>query len=202
MSLGDALFTTTQQRLLGLLYGSPDRSYYTNEIVRWAGVGKGSLTRELSRLHGAGIVTLTPVGNQIHYQANSECPIYHELVAIVRKTFGIADYIRAELMPLASSITSAFIYGSIAKGNAHTSSDIDLMLIGDGLSYSEVMERMILIEARLGRTINPTLYTNIDWQTKLEAGNSFVQRVSQQAKIQIIGSEPGEPKDGQSGQPR
>jgi len=198
MSLGNALFTTTQQRLLGLLYGNPDRSYYTNEIARWAQVGKGSLVRELTRLQGAGIISIRPIGNQTHYQANPECPIFSELVAIVRKTLGIADHIRAELAPFSSRICWAFIYGSIAKGNAHTSSDIDLMLIGDGLSYSEVMERMILLEARLARTINPTLYTTADWLAKLDAGNSFVQRVWQQEKIQIIGSDPEEPKDGQS----
>lgn len=198
MSLGDALFTTTQQRLLGLLYGHPERSYYTNEIARWAQVGKGSLTRELARLQGAGIINVKPVGNQTHYQANPNCPIYNELVAIVRKTFGITDHLRAELAPFSSRLQWAFIYGSIAKDSAHISSDIDLMLIGDGLSYSEVMERMILLEARLGRTINPTLYTIADWQAKLDAGNSFVQRVSQQPKIHIMGSDPGVPTDGQS----
>jgi len=202
MLLADALFTTTQQRLLGLLYGHPDQSFYTNEIVRRAQGGKGGLTRELGRLSTAGIITATRIGNQIHYQANAECPIYPELLALVRKTFGIADPVRLALTDLFPKLRRAFIYGSIAKGNAHTSSDIDLMLIGDDISYSEVMERMIPLEAQLGRTINPTLYTPADWQAKLEAGHSFVQRVDQQEKIEIIGSDSGEAKDGHSRQPR
>ncbi|WP_341960062.1 nucleotidyltransferase domain-containing protein [Pseudomonas sp. RC10] len=188
MSIADALFTTTQQRLLSLLYGHPEKSFYTNEIRRWAKVGTGSMTRELERLRSAGILTATRLGNQIHYQANAECTVYQELIAIVRKTFGIADHLRLELSPLADRIQRAFIYGSIAKGSANTSSDIDLMLIGDGISYSDVMERMIPLEELLGRTINPTLYTPADWQAKLDAGNSFVVRVSQQEKIDIIGS--------------
>jgi predicted nucleotidyltransferase len=188
MSIADALFTTTQQRLLGLLYGHPEKSFYTNEIRRWAQVGTGSMTRELERLRSAGLLTATRQGNQIHYQANAECPIYQELIAIVRKTFGIADHLRRELMPFSEHIRRAFIYGSIAKGNANTSSDIDLMLIGDGVTYSEVMERMMPLEELLGRTINPTLYTPADWQAKLDAGNSFVVRVSQQEKIDVIGS--------------
>ncbi|WP_447651910.1 nucleotidyltransferase domain-containing protein [Pseudomonas abietaniphila] len=187
MSIGDALFTTTQQRLLGLLYGNPERSFYTNEIGRWAKVGRGSMVRELERLHSAGLLTATRQGNQIHYQANPANPVFGELVAIVRKTFGIADYLRQELMPFADRIERAFVYGSIAKGTANTSSDIDLMLIGEGISYSEVMERMIPLEELLGRTINPTLYTPADWQAKLEAGNSFVVRVAEQDQIEIIG---------------
>ena len=187
MSIGDALFTTTQQRLLGLLYGSPERSFYTNEIARWAQVGKGSMVRELDRLHASGLLTATRQGNQVHYQANPLSPIYSELVAIVRKTFGIADHLRLELMPFADRIHWAFIYGSIAKGNANTSSDIDLMLIGEGISYSEVMERMIPLEKSLSRTINPTFYTPAAWQAKLDAGNSYVVRVAEQEKIDVIG---------------
>lgn len=189
MSIGDALFTTTQQRLLGLLYGHPDRSFYNNEIRRWAQVGTGSMMRELERLRSAGLITATRQGNQIHYQANPQSPVYQELLSIVRKTFGIANQLKLELTPFAGRIQRAFIYGSIAKGNANTSSDIDLMLIGEGISYSEVMERMIPLEELLGRTINPTLYTPSDWQAKLEAGNSFVVRVAEQEKINVMGSD-------------
>lgn len=147
------------------------------------------MIRELEKLHSAGLITATRQGNQVHYQANAENPIYQELIAIVRKTFGIADQLRRELAPFADRIQRAFIYGSIAKGTANTSSDIDLMLIGEDVSYSDVMERMIPLEALLGRTINPTLYTPADWQAKREAGNSFVVRVAGQEKIDVIGSD-------------
>jgi predicted nucleotidyltransferase len=195
-SLGNALFTTTQQKVLGLLYGKPDESFFTNEIVRWAQVGKGSLVRELTRLHGAGIISIRKQGNQIHYQANPDCPIYQELIGIVRKTFGIAELIRLALSPIEDQLSWAFIYGSIAKGNEKATSDIDLMLIGDALQYGDIMELLIPLEEQTGRTINPTLYTPKDWQTKLELANSFVLRVEQQEKIDIIGSNPKEPKDG------
>ncbi len=75
------------------------------------------------------------------------------------KTFGIAEPLRQALQPFAEQITWAFVYGSIAKDQANASSDIDLMLIGEGLHYSEVMERLIPMEEQLGRVLNPTLYT-------------------------------------------
>jgi hypothetical protein len=131
LPLSDALFTLTQQKVLGLLYGKPDQSFYANEIARWAKVGKGSLMRELDRLHRAGVLTLNRQGNQTHYQANAECPIYGELLGIVRKTFGIGEQLQATLAPLADHLVWAFIYGSIAKGSDHAGSDIDLMLIGE-----------------------------------------------------------------------
>ena len=197
LSLSDALFTSTQQKVLGLLYGKPDRSYYANEIARWAQVGKGSLMRELDRLQRAGVLTMTRIGNQTHYQANVDCPIFVELLGICRKTFGIAEPLRQALQPFTDHIVWAFVYGSIAKGQANVSSDIDLMLIGEGLHYSEVMERLMPMEEQLGRTINPTLSPTDDWIAKQEAQNNFVVRVAQQDKINLMGNNPAEAKDGQ-----
>ncbi|MCQ4348026.1 helix-turn-helix domain-containing protein [Pseudomonas stutzeri] len=188
--LSDALFTATQRKVLGLLYGNPQQSFYANEIARHAQVGKGSLMRELERLQRAGILTLTRQGNQTHYQANPDCPIHAELLGIVRKTFGIAEPLRAALAPLAEQLTWAFVYGSLAKGSEHAGSDIDLMLIGDGLSYAELMERLLPVEEQLRRTINPTLYTPDEWQARKAAGNSFVLRVAEQDKIELIGRDP------------
>lgn len=204
LSLSEALFTATQQKVLGLLFGKPDRSFYANEIARWAQVGKGSLMRELGRLQRAGILIMTRLGNQTHYQANPDCPIYAELLGITRKTFGIAEPLIDALQPFAEQLAWAFVYGSIAKNQANASSDIDLMLIGEGLHYSEVMERLLPLEEHLSRTLNPTLYTPEDWAAKLAAENSFVMRVAQQDKINLMGENPLESKDGQqreSGEP-
>lgn len=89
MFIGDALFTKSQQKVLGLLYGRPDKSFYTNEIVRWANMGKGTICRELTRFVASGVLTILPVGNQRHYQANTECSLYPELCSLVRKMYGI-----------------------------------------------------------------------------------------------------------------
>ncbi len=184
---GDALFSKTQQKVLGLLFGKPEQSYYTNEIVRHAGLGKGTVMRELERLEAAGLVQLSKQGNQIHYQANATCPIFNELVAITRKTFGIGDTIKSLLEPLQSKIHSAFIYGSIAKNTANAASDIDVMLIGENLSYGAIMELLEPAEHQLGRTINPSIYTPEDFHTKLAAANHFLTRIMEQPRIQILG---------------
>lgn len=198
LSMGAALFSSTQQKVLGLLFGMPDRSFYANEIARRSGLGKGTIMRELERLKGAGILAMTRVGNQTHYRANPECPIYHELLGIICKTSGIAEPIRMALQVFADALIWAFVYGSIAKGEAHAQSDVDVLLIGDQLSYSEVMEHLLPVEELLGRTINPVLYTLDDWQAKRAAGNSFVVRVEAQDKVDLIGRNPSENRDGQA----
>lgn len=187
--LGDALFTKTQQKVLGLLFGSPDRSFYANEIVRLAAAGTGAVQRELTRLSEAGLLTAKRVGNQKHYQASRESPLYQELRSIVVKTFGLADVLREALSGTARRIEVAFIYGSVARGSDTASSDIDLLIVGRDLSYAEVAGALSRAETALGRKVTPTIYSPREIRAKLEAKNAFLRKVTAQPKILLIGSD-------------
>lgn len=187
--LGAALFGKTQRRVLGLLFGNPDRSYFLNEIVRLAESGIGAVHRELAALEAAGLVTATRSGKQRHYQANRQSPIFEELRGIVVKTFGVADALRREVAAFAPRIRAAFVYGSIAKGTDTAGSDVDLMVISEKLSYPELFSAATRAEEQLGRKVNPTVMTPRELQRKLDARNAFAKRVLEQPKIFIIGSE-------------
>jgi predicted nucleotidyltransferase len=186
--LADALFTKTQKNVLQLLYGRPDRSFYTKEILRLTGMGVHTIKRELDRMVEAGILTLNSVGNQKHYQANPACPLYEELISIVKKTVGVADVLRDALEPLKKNILVAFVYGSMAKGQEKAQSDIDLMLIGNELSYTELMGLLIPAQEIIKRPINPTVYSRKEFQKKVIQGNNFLERVLEQDKLLIIGN--------------
>ena len=187
-NIADTLFSKTQQKVIGLLFGQPDRSFYLNEIVRIAGMGKGTIKRELDKMTSSGLLTMNKVGNQSHYQANASSPVFKELRSISRKTFGIADLIHQALADSSLAIEYAFIYGSIAKNTDDASSDIDLMIIGDDLAYGDVMSSLMGIEKELQRTINPSIYTAEAFRQKLAQGSSFVNRVMEQEKIVIMGN--------------
>lgn len=186
-SIGDALFTKTQQKVLGLLFGKPDKSFYTNEIMRWVDMGRGTVSRELERLVGAELLFVTKEGNQNHYQANANSPVYKELVSIVKKSFGLADEIKQALISLDDKIEVAFIYGSISKGLDTAASDVDLMLVGHALIYGDIIELLLPVEDTLQRAINPTIYSKADFVTKYKEDNSFIMRVMEQPKIMIKG---------------
>lgn len=188
-SIAKALFSRTQQRVLGLLYGQPQTRFYTNEIMRRANMGRGTIRRELTRLVDAGILSTMRQGNQVYYQANPECPVYPELLGIVRKTFGVADIIREALRPLDEKIRLAFVYGSMAKGTDSHTSDIDLMIIGEALAYSDVMDRLLPLEKELMRPVNPTVYSLEEFRSKLAAGNGFLNRVMEQPRLWVKGSD-------------
>ncbi|MDM0115553.1 nucleotidyltransferase domain-containing protein [Variovorax sp. J22R133] len=185
--LGDALFTTTQQRVLGYLFGQPERSFFAKELINLTGSGSGAVQRELKHLADSGLLTITPVGNQKHYQANPTAPIYDELCGIVRKTFGLAGPLREALEPLREQIEAAFVFGSVAKKSDTAASDIDLMLISDDLSYGELFLALDEVSSRLGRTVNPTIMTGRELMQKHKNKESFVERVMAQPKLWVIG---------------
>lgn len=187
--VADALFSKVQQRVLGVLFGSPERSFYANEIIGLARSGTGAVQRELARLEAAGIVTTTRVGNQKHYQANAKSPLYEELRGVARKTFGLTNVLRAALQPIAYDITAAFVYGSIAKGLDTATSDIDVLVVSDRVSYSELLALLEAVSARLGRKIAPTIYSADEFRARMKSRNSFVVRILEQPKLWLIGGE-------------
>jgi len=188
-SLADALFSRTQQRVLGLLFGQPDRSFYATEMIGLVGAGSGAVQRELARLEQSGLVTVRRLGTQKHYQANPDSPLFAELCAIARKTVGLAEPLREALAPLARKIVAAFVYGSIAKRQDTAASDIDLMVVSDTLTYADVFGVLEPVQVRLGRTINPTVYSRKELAQRVKKRNAFVTRVLAQPKIWVIGSE-------------
>jgi predicted nucleotidyltransferase len=192
-SLADALFSTTQQRVLGFLFGQPERSFYATELIGLAGAGSGAVQRELARLEQSGLVTVRRLGTQKHYQANPESPLFNELVGIARKTVGLAEPLREALAPLASRVIAAFVYGSVAKRRDTAASDIDLMVVSDSLTYADVFGALEPLTARLGRTINPTVYSRRELAKRRKEDNAFVTRVLAQDKVWIVGAEDGLP---------
>ena len=143
ISLSNALFSKVQQRVLALIFGRPDRSFYTSEIVRNVDSGTGAVERELSRLQRSGLVSVERIGNQKHYRANPQSPIFAELQSLVIKTVALTEPLRKSLEPCADKIKAAFVYGSVAKGTDTARSDIDLMVIGEELNYSELYTALL-----------------------------------------------------------
>jgi len=188
-SLADALLTKTQQRVLGVLFGSPERSFYASELIRDAGTGSGAAQRELARLEAGGLIATRRIGHQKHYQANPASPLFSELRNIVLKTVGLAEPLRDALKPLSSAIRAAFVYGSVAKATDQAGSDIDLMIISDSLTYGEVFGALERLMRTVGRKINPTVYTAAEFSKRARKENAFVTRVLRQPKVWVIGSD-------------
>lgn len=188
-ALADVLFTPVQQRVLGLLFGQPQRRFQSAELIRLAGAGTGAVHRLLTRLAATGLLQVETVGNQKFYRANERAPVYAELVGLVRKTVGLAVPLRMALEPLAPRISAAFVYGSVAKGTDRGDSDIDLMVIADDLDYAALYAALPAAEAALARPVSPSLMTREEWRRKRAEADSFAARIAAQPRLLVIGSD-------------
>ena len=186
-SLANALFPKVRQRVLSVLFRTPDRSFYANEVISLAQSGTGAVQRELANLAQAGLITVTKLGNQKHFQANAQSPLYAELRSLVLKTVGLADVLRNALAPMAAGIRSAFVYGSMASQQDTAKSDVDVLLVSQTLSYADVFAALESASQQLKRNINPTLYTPDEFARRLNQDHAFITRVMNQPKIWLIG---------------
>ena len=187
LSVADALFTKSRQRVLALIFGNPGRTFYANELIALAGSGSGAVQRELAKLERAGLVVVRRVGNQKHYRVNVDAPVFAPLRDLILKTSGLADVLRASLASIGGRIRAAFVYGSVAMKRDTAVSDIDLMIISDDLSYADLFTILEDASKRLGRTVNPTIYSRPELARRIRRQNSFVTRVLKQPRIWLIG---------------
>lgn len=186
--IGEVLFGRTRRAVLALLYGHADEEFYLRQIIRAAGVGQGSMQRELEQLVGSGLVLRRTLGRQVYFKANPDSPVYKELRSLLLKTAGVADVLREALASLAARIDVAFVYGSVARGDERRASDVDVMVIGDA-SFAEVSQALGPAQDRLGREVNPTVYTPSELRKKFAARHHFVRSVAQRDKVFLFGNE-------------
>jgi hypothetical protein len=158
-SLADALFTQTQQRVLSLIFGQPERAFSISELIDLAGSGSGAVQRELSRLVASKLIVADVVGRHKRYRANAAAPIFEELCTIIKKTVGVPEQLRRSLAPLATRIRFAVLFGSVAA------------------------------ERALGRHVSPTLYTSEEFRRRRDAHQPFLSRVLQGDHVMLVGSE-------------
>jgi len=189
LSVANALFSKVQQRVLALIFGHPERSFYVSEIVRSVRSGTGAVERELSRLQRSGLVSLERIGNQKHYRANRSSPVFEELQSLVVKTVALTEPLARTLAPYADRIKAAFVFGSVAKGADTADSDIDLIVIGEALSYTDLYAALQNAETVLRRKVSPIFLAPAEWRRKASRKGSFISTMSAQPKIFIIGSD-------------
>ena len=189
VSIADALFTQTQQRVLSVLFGNTARSYYGSEIIGRAQIGSGAVQRELARLEASGLITSERIGNQRHYRANERSPVFEPLRDLVLRTTGLADVLREALAPFASKLVAAFVFGSIARREDTASSDVDLFVVSDNLTFADLFGALEDARRQLGREVNPIVHSRLEVATLRRKKNSFIARVMEQPKIWIYGDE-------------
>lgn len=172
----DALFPTIRQEVLTSTLLQPERWWYLSELARFLRTTPSSLQRELSSLVQAGILKTQVEGRRVYFRAERRSPIFNDLSSLLEKTSGVAATLREALAPHTDNIKSAFLYGSVARGEERATSDVDLMLIGS-IRLAELAPDLRRAETRLGREINVGLYSVPEFRAKIKHDDHFLTSV-------------------------
>lgn len=177
----------TRAKVIEWLFMHPDEKFYVRQLSVLLELDSTNLGKELDRLYNLGIVSRSRSGNQKHYSANQDCPIYVDLRNIVIKTGGVADRLKSLLKPITDNIEIAFVYGSIASGSFSKSSDLDLMVVGD-ISHLELVSHLRKAGQEIGREVNASCFSRSEFADKLRE-KGFIWRISNGEKIFVIGGD-------------
>jgi predicted nucleotidyltransferase len=186
--LGDALFGRVRGRVLALFFGHPQQEFYTRQVIQAVGAGQGAVQRELKDLSAAGMLIRARRGREVYYRANPQCPIYAELVRLMLKTLGLADTLRAALADIGREVRIAFVYGSMASGTSGVRSDVDVMVVGQA-SFAQVVAALAPTQDVLGREVNPSVYSIVEFRGRAAQGDHFVTSVLREPKLFLIGGQ-------------
>lgn len=184
----NALFPRTRQAILSAVMLRPDKWWYLTDLAKHLRVSPSSLQRELASLVNGDLLISRKDGKRVYYKVNQNCPIVEELQTIFVKTSGIADVINSSLKRFSGRIELAFIYGSIARMEELSTSDVDLMIVGD-VGLADLVPGLRRAEKALSREINPTIYSSKEFLQRREVGDSFINTVMSDGKIFLKGND-------------
>ena len=182
----EALFPEVRAKMLAAVFAQPDREWYLTELARSLGSQPSSLQRELEALGKAGILEQRRDGRRVYVKADRSSPVFADLRGLLEKTAGVIPVLRGELETLGESIYLAFVYGSIARSEETSASDIDLMVVGTA-GLSDLIPPLRNSERILGRPVNPSVYSSEEFQERARSRNHFLTTVLKGAKQFVKG---------------
>ncbi|MGD0831924.1 MAG: nucleotidyltransferase domain-containing protein [Terracidiphilus sp.] len=183
----DALFPVIRSGLLAATMLQPQRWWFMSELARHMGTTPSSLQRELESLAAAGLLERRQDGKRSYFRANSASPLYADLRGLLEKTRGLVPALSAALKPFGTRIESAFLYGSIARGEEHAGSDVDLAIVGT-LRQIDLLPALRKLEDRFHREVNVTLFSPEEFRARLSAGDHFLRSVLKGKTILLKGA--------------
>lgn len=185
----DALFPRTRQAVLGSLLVHSGKWWYISDLARHLDTTPSSLQRELAQLAAAEILLTRKDGNRVYFKADTENPMYPELRRLMEKTSGFVGVLRQTLFAnTAPRIAVAFVFGSTARGQEDSVSDIDLLIVG-GVTLEGITPKLRRAEKRLGREISAIVFRPDEFAEKIRAGNHFLKAVLEKEKLFVVGAQ-------------
>jgi len=185
--LSEILSSNVRADIFRLLFGVNDSELHMREIERRSGYAIGTIQTELKKLLRLDLVIKRKDGNRTYYRANKNHPLFLDIQRLVLKTVGLVDVLHNKLKNN-REILIAFVFGSIARQREMAESDVDLFVVGD-LGLRKLVGLLSGVSDKIGREINPHVFTVKELRKRLTEKDHFITRVFDEPKIFILGND-------------
>jgi predicted nucleotidyltransferase len=188
MPLTDLFRSPALARLLVHFSLHPDRALHFRALLRHTNLGIRSLQTELRRLERLGLVRREQRDRKVVYVPESGHPGWRAIREMVARFSDPAEILDDALQPI-QGIEAAFIFGSFARGDVRPDSDVDAMVIGEGLDSTELGRAALSSSVLLNRDVHILRHSWDSLSDRVERGSPFVRSVLAGPKRWIVGEE-------------
>lgn len=186
-SLASMFPSMAMARLVVFFAVHPGGRYHVRELSRTTRLSSASLQFELRRLAEMGALRREDEGIRACYRADESHPAWRAWMLLLRSSARPADVLREALVD-APGLDAAFVFGSSARGDARTDSDVDVFLVGSEEGRAAAGRRLSEAELLVGRALDVTGYDAGELQARIRSGNAFVRRVLAEPRAWLRGN--------------
>jgi len=172
------------KELLNYFFLHPEDGLFVNEISRKLDLDKRNLVKKLKELEEEDILKSESRGNQKTYSINRSFPLFNEYKRIVFKTIGIENKLR-EILKTVEGVEKAYLFGSYARNDLDTHSDIDLLVIGEHKAIS-LQKQINKMQKRIDREINIVNMDKKEFNDRKKRKDAFIEVVLREKHIEVI----------------
>jgi predicted nucleotidyltransferase len=179
------LRSKARRKLLAYYFANPAARLHLRDLAGRLNVDPSNLSKELGRLEREGLFRADVNGRQKYFQLNRSYPLFNEVRSIVAKTIGLVPLIGESLKKI-EGIEEAYLYGSFARGQQDSASDIDVLVIGTprGEALAESVRKL---ERQLGREINYTVLSEKEFGARRTRKDAFLANIWHNKRVCLIG---------------
>ena len=175
----------------------PEYTPHGRALMRETGLRARSMQQELARMERLGLVTQEHrADHRVYVRSVLTHPAWLSLHALVRAYATPTDILRITVAGIAD-IAVAFVFGSVARGEADEQSDCDVFVVtapGTTVDGKHAVVRALAVQTSdtsraLGREVSFVVYRLEDLQRRLAVPNGFASRVLTGSKLFVRGSD-------------
>jgi len=163
----DALFSSSQARVLRFLARHSGRAFFEREIVEGTGVSRSAVNLATRALHQTGLLLCEKRGRMRFFSADDHHPFVRQ--------FKVLDTL-AQLEPLLQALRSfarqVILFGSCAEGTNTPESDVDLFIL-----TPQREQVMMLVRRYAARSIQPIVVDTQEMIAMKEKDKAFYDQV-------------------------